>query len=47
METILITGANSTFAKKFYETIKDKKLKIILLDKVNRKFYKNRHIDFF
>lgn len=47
METILITGANSTFAKKFYETIKDKKLKIILLDKVKPKFYKNRHIDFF
>ena len=47
METILITGANSTFAKKFYETIKDKKLKVILLDKVKSNFYKNRHVDFF
>ena len=47
METILITGANSSFAKKFYESIKEKKLNIILLDKTKPKLFNSKNIDFF
>lgn len=47
METILITGANSPFAKKFYENIKEKKLNIILLDKTKPKLLNAKNIDFF
>lgn len=47
METILITGVNSSFAKNFYETIKEKKLNIILLDKTKPKSLNAKNIDFF
>ena len=42
METILITGATVLLQKNFMNN-KDKKLKIILLDKVKPKFYKNEY----
>ncbi len=47
METILITGANSSFAKNFCESIKEKKIKIILLDKTKPKSFNAKNIDFF
>tara|TARA_B100000767_G_C19777049_1_gene543229 strand:+ start:6925 stop:7686 length:762 start_codon:yes stop_codon:yes gene_type:complete len=47
METILITGANSTFAKKFYNSIKEKKIKFIFLDKIKPKLSEVNNIDYF
>jgi NADP-dependent 3-hydroxy acid dehydrogenase YdfG len=47
METILITGASSTFAKKFYNSIKEKKIQFIFLDKTKPKISEFNNIDFF
>ena len=47
METILITGASSTFAKKLYNSIKEKKIKFIFLDKIKPKLSGVNKIDFF
>tara|TARA_B100000780_G_C21124913_1_gene456144 strand:+ start:99 stop:863 length:765 start_codon:yes stop_codon:yes gene_type:complete len=48
METILITGGNSSFAKKLYSSLKEKKIKFIFADKTKPKLEKiNNNIDFF